>query len=93
MERVPYRWLREALAALGGVEAAEVMQALNAPRRLPVAALSGGISTQVIFARTDAGRALTVATRPDGGFDRLIIGAREMTPDELVRFEAWEAAR
>jgi hypothetical protein len=91
MERVPYRWLREALAALRDVEADEVMQALDAPRRLPLAAISGGIVTQIILARTHAGRALTVATRPDGGFDRLIIGAREMTAEELARFEAWEA--
>jgi hypothetical protein len=34
---------------------------------------------------------LIVAVRKIGDFDQQIIGTREMTPEELARFEAWEA--
>jgi hypothetical protein len=88
---VGYEWLLAALAALDGIEPYEVMQVLSADRRLPLAGLSGGVRVVVISARTRAGRPLVVAVRKSGAFDQIIIGAREMTPDELARFERWEA--
>ncbi|MGX6606686.1 hypothetical protein ACWKSP_31860 [Micromonosporaceae bacterium Da 78-11] len=42
-----------------------------------------------IAGRTWVGRPLIVAVRLLGGLDQQIIGAREMTPPELARFEAW----
>jgi hypothetical protein len=46
-----------------------------------------------IRGRTEDGRPLIVATRHVGGVDYLVIGAREMGPDELIAFESWEAGR
>lgn len=89
--RVGYDWLPEALAALAGVEPYEVTQVLMASRRLPVAARSGGLPFIAVMGRTWAGRPLVVAVRKIGDFDQQIIGAREMTPGELKRFETWEA--
>jgi hypothetical protein len=86
-----YDWRPEALAALKDVEPYEVLQVLTAPRRLPLAASSAGVPFIAISGRTRAGRALVVAVRKVGAFDQQIIGAREMTPAELARFEAWEA--
>lgn len=86
-----YDWLPEALAALVGVEPYEVTQVLSAPRRLPLAASSGGVPFVAIMGRTLTGRPLIVAVRKVGDFDQQIIGAREMAPKELQRFEAWEA--
>jgi hypothetical protein len=87
---VGYEWLREALAALRDVEPYEVMQVLSAKKRMPVAAQSAGVRFLTIAGRTAAGRPLIVAVRLLGGLDQQIIGAREMTPPELARFEAWE---
>lgn len=66
---------------------------LSAPRRLPLAASSGGVPFVAIMGRTSAGRPLIVAVRKIGDFDQQIVGAREMTPKELQRFEAWEVSR
>jgi hypothetical protein len=88
--RVGYEWLAEALAALRDVEAHEVTQVLSAPRRMPIAARSAGVRFLTISGRTVAGRPLVVAVRLLDGLDQQIIGAREMTPAELARFEAWE---
>ncbi|WP_047891176.1 hypothetical protein [Micromonospora sp. RV43] len=85
-----YDWLPEALAALLGVEPYEVAQVLAARRRLPLAATSGGVRFIAVMGRTQAGRPLVVAVRKVSEFDQQIIGAREMTPAELKRFEAWE---
>ncbi|WP_189077652.1 hypothetical protein [Mangrovihabitans endophyticus] len=86
-----YEWLAEAVAALRGVEPYEVLQALSAARRMPLVAESAGVRFLTISGRTQAGRPLIVAVRLLGGMDQQIIGAREMTPRELARFEAWEA--
>lgn len=90
---VGYDWLPEALAALVGVEPHEAAQVLAARRRLPLAAVSGGVRFIAIMGRTQAGRPLVVAVRKAGEFNQQIIGAREMTPAELKRFEAWEVVR
>lgn len=86
-----YDWLPEALTALTGVEPYEVLQVLTATRRLPLAASSGGVPFIAIMGRTRAGRPLVVAVRKVGDFDQQIIGARDLTPAELKRFETWEA--
>jgi hypothetical protein len=86
-----HRWVGEGLRALRGIEPYEVVQALSASRRLPVAARSGGIPVLTIWARTQAGRPLIVGLRKSGPLDQDIIGAREMTAAELARFEQWEA--
>ena len=82
-----YEWLTAALAALRDVETWEVTQVLSAKLRLPMAAESAGVHFLTI-----TGRPLVVAVRLLGGHQQQIIGAREMTPDELARFEAWEAS-
>ncbi|BBH71017.1 hypothetical protein ACTI_77020 [Actinoplanes sp. OR16] len=87
-----YEWLTAALAALRDVETWEVTQVLSAKLRLPMAAESAGVHFLTISGRTESGRPLVVAVRLLGGHQQQIIGAREMTPDELARFEAWEAS-
>ncbi|GAA0422167.1 hypothetical protein FHR83_001828 [Actinoplanes campanulatus] len=86
-----YEWLAEALAALRNVDPYEVTQVLSAGQRRPMAAESAGVRFLTISARTHAGRPLIVAVRLLGDHEQQIIGAREMTPDELARFQAWEA--
>lgn len=86
-----YDWLPQALATLTGIEPYEVVQVLSASRRLPIAATSAGVRFLAISGRTNTGRPLIVAVRKVGDFDQQIIGAREMTPEELARFEEWEA--
>lgn len=92
-ERVPYRWLPQALLTLAGIEPYEVLQALSADRRLPVPAYADGIRVVTIWGRTKKGRPLIVAVRMVGQFDQLIVGAWEMSADELARFEEWEAGQ
>jgi len=72
---VGYEWLPWALAHLVDVEPYEVTQVLTAPRRLPLAASSGGVPFIAISGRTRAGRPLIVAVRKLGDFDQQIIGA------------------
>ncbi|GAA1647910.1 hypothetical protein [Actinoplanes couchii] len=86
-----YEWLTEALARLRDIESQEVTQVLSAERRLPLAAESAGVHFLTISGRTGTGRPLVVAVRLLGGHRQQIIGAREMTPEELVRFKTWEA--
>ncbi len=91
MAGMGYDWLPWALEALTGIEPYEVVQVLAAPRRLPLAARSADVPFIAICGRTAAGRPLIIAVRKIADFDQQIIGAREMTPDELARFEKWEA--
>jgi len=88
---VGYEWLAAALNALRDVEPFEVMEVLSAQRRMPLAAQSAGVRFLTVSGRTASGRPLIVAVRLPGGLEQQIIGAREMTPPELARFEAWEA--
>lgn len=47
-----------------------------------------------IFGGTRAGRPLLALVWLDrDGFDHLIVGARELTGEELVMFERWEEGR
>jgi hypothetical protein len=91
--QVPYRWLPQALALLAGIEPYEVLQVLSADRRRPVPAVAAGIRVLTIWGRTRNGRPLIVAVRMVEPFDQLIVGAWEMTADELDRFEEWEAGQ
>ena len=83
------------LAALKGIEPYEVIQALTASRRLPVAGRAGrgGVPVVGIFGRTWAGRLLVVVVRlvPDS-FDQEIAAVRDATSEELVMFKRWEAS-
>lgn len=74
-----------------GIEPHEVMQVLASPRKLPLPARSGPIPLVAILGRTMAGRPLLVVLRKSGPLDQDIIGARDMTPVELGKFEQWEA--
>jgi hypothetical protein len=90
---VPYRWLPQALLLLAGIEPYEVMQVLYAEQRMPVPAYADGIRVLTIWGRTKKGRPLVVTVRMVGRFDQLIVGAWEMSADELARFEEWEAGQ
>jgi hypothetical protein len=90
---VSYEWLAVALEALRGIEPYEVMQALAASRRRPVLAEAAGVVVLTVWAKTAAGRPLIVVVRPAGGFDWVIVGAREMDEEQLTEFEQWEAGR
>lgn len=87
-----YEWLPSAFRALWGIEPYEVMQVIYADRRWPVPAVSAeGVRMLTIWGRTAAGRPLIATLLHDNNLDWLIVGAREMTGDELVVFERWEA--
>ena len=94
---VPYQWLRHLLDTLDDTERAGILQALAAEHRLPVSGVGMGIPVLGIWARTAAGRPLIVALRQTPGtddpLDWTIIGARDMSADELAAFEKWEATR
>jgi hypothetical protein len=90
-EGVGYYWLLVALERLEGVEPYEVSQALAAARRMPRPAVSAeGIRVLTIWARTLTGRALLVVVRQTSDWDWLILGARDLRPNELAEFMIWE---
>lgn len=76
---------------LSGIEAYEVAQVLARFRRLPIDATAHGLRVIAICGRTATGRPLAVIVRKTSDLDQQILGAREMNPDELAHFEAWEA--
>lgn len=81
-----------ALKSLRGIEPYEVMQALSAQRRWPRPAKGPyGHAAMTIWARTNDGRPLIVVVRRLSKWDWQIIGARDLRPDEVSEFEAWEA--
>jgi hypothetical protein len=89
---VGYEWLAATLAALRGLEAYEVIQALAADRRWPRPATGpAGVPVLTIWARTEAGRRLIVVLRPANQFDWWIVGARDMTTAEAAAYDRWEA--
>lgn len=75
---------------MAGVEPYEVVQVTASPRRWPRPAVARGVRILTIFGRTRAGRPLVVFLRQDGQWDWLIIGAQEMTPEQVKEFERWE---
>ena len=66
-------------------------QVLAVQRRLPLDATAHGLRVIAICGRTITGRPLAVIVRKIDDMDQQILGARELTPDELTFFEAWEA--
>ncbi|MCO8270273.1 hypothetical protein M1L60_06650 [Actinoplanes sp. TRM 88003] len=91
---MPYEWEDWALAALLGIEPYEVWQALDARRRWPRQAVSAtGVPVLTVWSRTVAGRPLIVAVYQTTGFTWKVIGARDMTQDELKEFSRWEESR
>lgn len=82
-------------ALIAGIEPGEVMQVLAAEHRLPMPAVSAhGVRVVAIVARTRTGRPLMVIVRLDPyGTDHLIVGARDLTSEELAAFERWEGER
>jgi hypothetical protein len=88
---VPYEWDDWAVAALFGIEPYEVWQALEAKRRWPRQATGAtGSPVLTVWGRTVAGRPLIVAIYRITAFAWKIIGAREMTDEELIEFSRWE---
>lgn len=91
-----YRWLIFALEALVGIEPFEVMQMLTdkRPRRpRPNVDPATGIRVIEIEGTTRAGRYIVATVRPVGGFDSVILHAREMTTAEKTSFDEWEVGR
>jgi hypothetical protein len=88
---VPYEWDDWALAALFGIEPYEVRQVLEAKRRWPRRATSAtGVPVLTVWGRTGTDRPLIVAVYHLTGFTWKIIGARDMTDEELSEFSRWE---
>lgn len=96
MSPVSWSWLPLALQYLApGLQPFEVLEALGAARRWPRPALADdtGIRVLVIWARTRAGRPLKVAVRPVEGRQWEIVGAQELTIDEVAQLQMWEESR
>lgn len=88
---MPYEWDEWAINALTGIEPYEVRQVLEADRRWPRPAVDpAGLRVLTIWARTRAGRALIVAVYHSSGHTWKILGAREMSTDELAEYAKWE---
>jgi hypothetical protein len=89
---MPYEWEEWALRALLGIEPYEVRQALEHKGRWPRPGTdpSTGLRLLTIWGRTLVGRPLVVAIYHVEGFTWKIVGAREMTTDELAEFTRWE---
>ncbi|WP_127507016.1 hypothetical protein [Actinoplanes solisilvae] len=91
---MPYEWEDWALAALLGIEPYEVRHVLGARRRWPRQAVSAnGVPVLTVWSRTAAGRPLIVAVYHTAGLTWKIIGARDMTDEELIEFGRWEENR
>ncbi|HEY2792597.1 MAG TPA: hypothetical protein VGJ28_09585 [Micromonosporaceae bacterium] len=68
----------------------EVAQVLDSQHRLPLPMVADyGSRTLAILGRTRSGRALRVDVRLAAGFRRIIVGARDMSDDELAHYEKW----
>ncbi|GAA0943765.1 hypothetical protein [Virgisporangium aurantiacum] len=88
---MPYEWDDWALAALFSIESDEVRQVLEAKRRWPRRATSAtGVAVLTVWGRTATGRPLIVAVYHRAGRTWKIIGARDMTDEELSEFGRWE---
>jgi hypothetical protein len=89
---VGFEWLPATLAALRGIEAYEVAEALAADRRWPRMAIGpGSVEVMTVWARTEAGRRLIVVARRADAFDWWIVGARAMSGVEAAEYDRWEA--
>ena len=88
-----FEWLHDAYRQLDGIEPREVHSALASERRWPGTAQDNqlGLRVLTIWARTETGRPLVIATRRRSDWDWQCLGARDMKPAEVDQFEAWEA--
>ncbi|QIS23682.1 hypothetical protein [Nocardia terpenica] len=80
-----------ALSHLRGITEAEVRQVLDAKKRRVWPVLGGDPRVRAIIGRTTAGRVLLVGIRELAPFDAIMIGARELTTEELAEYTEWEA--
>jgi hypothetical protein len=88
---VGYEWVREVLDKLQGVEPHEVVQALSASPRWPRSAITlDGLRVLTVWGRTRAGRPLMVGLRHKDEWTWWIVGARELSPDEVAELENGE---
>jgi hypothetical protein len=78
-----------------GLEPGDALWVLSHDPRWPRPAVDPvtGVWTLTIWGRTSAGRAILVATRPLGGRDWEIVGARHLTAAEQTELQGWEADR
>jgi hypothetical protein len=54
----------------------------------------GGLLYHTVWCRTRSGRAIIIVlARAEARFDCIIRGVRDMDPQELAIFAAWEASR
>ncbi len=94
IECVTYEWWFGAFTvlAMAGIERHEVIEVLYADRRWPRRAVDPvtGLTALTIWARTGDGRPLIVTLRPRDHFEHQIVAARQMTPEQLEEFVAWE---
>lgn len=88
-----YEWLIWS-AGLAGLAHAEVIEALENPKRWPRASRTlDDLLVVQVWSRTDAGLPVIVALRLLGGFDQQILGARPMDENEIAVYEEWETER
>jgi hypothetical protein len=87
---VGYEWLDIALERLRGIEPHEVTRPSPRNDGYPSPPSADRVPVLAIWARTNTSRPLTVFVRQISRFDSLILGARELHPDELAVFEQWE---
>lgn len=80
-----WEWRPWSLEGLRGIEPHEVMQALNAARTLRRWADDNVLA---VFSQSSAGRRLVVALYEDVDV-WVVIGARDMSPDEAALFDGW----
>lgn len=91
LDRMGFVWMEWALRGLRGVEPHEVHQVLSGRRRpVPASEAIVGIKVMTFWGRTTSGRPLIVAARHVGQWDWMLIGARDMTSEEISEFERWE---
>ncbi len=89
-----YRFARDVARALGDVTEAEVYEALQADKRLPIPAIGMGEERVLsIWGRTRNGKALSVVVWQQESWDWVILQVRALQPDEAAFFARWEAER
>lgn len=93
---VGFWWAYGALEWLArvGIEPYEVLQVLAYAKRWPRPGHSPAGTVLTVWGRTHTGRALLVVLRPEqGSLDSQITLARELTGEEEVQLQDWEATR
>ena len=79
-----------AVLARNGITDREVNEVLRSDGRLPLPMVADyGARLVAIYGRTRAGRSLRVDVRMALGFQRIVVGAGDMTEAELAHYEKW----